>query len=483
MATLNDIYAFSDKIAITNILRNLIEDDMISKEKTFMRTAENYFIGKNDIEKIDFRQYEANGVVKTNKNRSNNKISHNFLKILINQAVSYICGNPIGYKTEDIKLQEYLDQIFMFEFDDNNVMWIKEAMKKGRSYLHFYYDVEGNLNYAIVPSEQIIPIYKDSFKKELQEVIRYYQQNGLDSKGKKVVKTAVEWWTATEVRYYSQTDEGDFIETNTMPHWSFSIDTNPEIAEMLGWGKVPFVELFNNDEGTGQLEDIKASNDAYDLIQSEFVNQIADVREILIKVLGYSRTNADEILQAFRGTGIVKIDDSTGNIDVLKSEIPVEARQAALKNLKDNIFLLGQGVDSNPEKVGTNASGIALKMLYGHLDLKANTLIRKLKKALYEFLWFIIDDYNRKFNAAINYRDIKLTINKNLIVNESEIIDNLAKSKGIISDETIVEMHPYVENSTLERERLEEQEVKALEAFNNQVMQEQNNQVADEQSV
>lgn len=470
MATLNDIISLSNQ-GITNnkIIQTLITDDIQSDSKAFMYVSDNYYANKNDVLKLDFRAYMANGVPKVNENRSNQRLPHNFLKLLINQAVNYISGNSISYKHEDVKFQEYLDNIFMFDFDDNNVMWLKEARKKGKGYLHVYYDKAGTLNYAIIPTEQIIPIYKDEFKKELQEVIRYYAINGVED-GKQIVRKKVEWWNEKEVKYYVEDSEGNFNLTNETAHWNYSIDTAPDYVEGFGWNKVPFVQMFNNDEETGDLQDIKGFVDAYDIIQSEFINQITDVREILIKVLGYSGSSADEILQAFRGTGIVKIDDATGNIDVLKTEIPVEARQAALKNLKDNIFMIGQGVDPNPEKIGTNITGIALKMLYGALDLKCSVSIRKMHKALYEFVWFIVEDYNRTHNASINYRDIKFTFNKNMIMNEAEIIESLQKSKGLISDETIVENHPYVSDPSMEEERMKEQEAKQLEDFNNQVM-------------
>jgi len=471
VATLNDIISLTDLGVTDNkIIQTLITDDLQSGIKAFMHVADKYYTNENDVLKLDFRAYKANGVDKVNENRSNQRLPHNFLKLLINQAVNYIAGKSISYKHDDKAFQEYLDENFMFDFDDNNIQWLKEARKKGKSYLHVYYDKIGKLQYAIIPSEQIIPVYKDEFKKELQEVIRYYAINGVED-GKQVVRKKVEWWNETEVKYYISDSEGKFNLTEEVAHWNYSITTTPDFVEGFSWGKVPFIQLFNNDEESGDLQDIKGFVDAYDIIQSEFINQITDVREILIKVLGYSGSSADEILQAFRGTGIVKIDDATGNIDVLKTEIPVEARQAALKNLKDNIFMIGQGIDPNPEKFGTSISGIALKMLYGPLDLKCSTSIRKLRKALYEFMWFIVEDYNRTRSASINYRDIKFTFNKNMIMNEAEIIDSLQKSKGLISDETIVENHPYVSDPTLEDERMQEQEKKQLEDFNNQVMQ------------
>ena len=466
MGNLNDIYALGDMIELSKELKNLIDQDMGSIEKINMRKADSYYDNVNDIANIDFRKYKGScGETKINENRSNQRLSHNFLKILVNQAVSYIVGNPVNYSTDDKQFQDFLDDYLMFNFDDMVVNLCKEVRKKGRGYIHVYYDSLGELDYAVIPSEQIIPIYRDGFKKELESVIRYYGVNALDSKGKEVVAKRVEWWTENEVRYFNQNDEGGFDLDIVSPQWEYSIDTNPDLVEGLGWGKVPFVEVFNNDEGTGDLVDIKCHVDSYDLIQSEFVNQIADIREILIKVLGYSGSSADDILQAFRGTGIVKIDDASGNVDVLKSEIPVEARQSALTNLRDNIFLFGQGVDPAPDKIGTTVSGIALKMLYGSLDLKCNISIRLLKKGLYQFIWFLAEHFNRTHGGGANYKHVKFTVNKNMIVNETEIITNLANSKGLISDSTILENHPFVLDVELEEERLAAQNENDMEDF------------------
>lgn len=467
MTTTADIVALSDKgLNSSQIVGELVRADFESCHKRKMITAERYYDNHNDVELMDFTLYKgADGTDKHNLNRSNRKISHNFLKLLINQAVNYIAGNPVTYKAEDDTFQEWLDKQLMFDFDDANIEWLKESRKKGKGYLHIYYDADGSLCYAVIPSEQIIPIYKDGFSHILQEVVRYYQVNGVDDNGNPVTRKRVEWWNAKEVRKYIEDEPGSFSLIDTFPHWSVYNTNAPAYVEEHSWGKVPFVQLWNNDEGTGDLQDIKGHIDAYDLIQSEFINQIADVREILIKVLGYSGSDATTIMQAFRSTGLVKLDDKDGDIDILKTEIPVEARNAALKNLRDSIFLIGQGVDASPDKIGTGVSGIALKMLYGALDLKCNATIRKLKKALYQFMWFVCDDYNRRNGASIDYRSIHFDVNKNMIVNDSEIIESLAKSKGIISDETIMEHHPYVTDPTLEEERMEKQQEKDAEQY------------------
>lgn len=492
MASINDIISLSQKGFKDNkIIQSLINDDIISSEKAYMIKADSYYNGVNDVDEFDFRQYKANGIVKTNENRSNQRISNNYLKLLVDQLVNYVVGNGITYKHEDVKFMEYLDKKLLYDFTETISYWLEESRIKGRSYLHFYYNqnvinkngeiikkADGKLEYAAIPAEQIIPIYKDDFKKDLQQIIRYYSVEAINKKGEEVLRKKVEWWTETEVKYFIEDDKGNFVFESAMAHWNTSIDTDPTIVEPHAWGRVPFIELRTGIRGISDLQDVKGFIDAYDLLLSEFVNQLADVRELLIKVIGYSGSSADEILQCFRSTGLVKIDGDPGitgggNIDVLKSEIPVEARQAALKALKDNIFTMGKGVDTNPEKFGTAIAGIAIQMMYKPLDMKADIAIQMMKRGLGDFMWFIVNDYNRQSNGAIDSMDIDVSFNKNTIEDMATIIDSSVKLKGIVSDETIWERIPGIDPA-IEDERMAKQGEKDMEMFNNQVMQNNN---------
>ena len=54
-----------------------------------------------------------------------------------------------------------------------------------------------------------------------------------------------------------------------------------------------------------------------------------------------------------------------------------------------------------------------------------------------------------------------MVFNRDMLMNESDIIDNCQKSQGIISDETIISMHPWVDDPQLEMERLKKQKEEA----------------------
>lgn len=58
---------------------------------------------------------------------------------------------------------------------------------------------------------------------------------------------------------------------------------------------------------------------------------------------------------------------------------------------------------------------------------------------------------------------VDVVFNRDMLMNESEIITNCQNSQGIISDETIIAMHPWVDDPQLEMERLKKQKEREQE--------------------
>ena len=64
--------------------------------------------------------------------------------------------------------------------------------------------------------------------------------------------------------------------------------------------------------------------------------------------------------------------------------------------------------------------------------------------------------------------DVEIIFNRDILISEGEVIDNCQKSVGVLSDETIVANHPWVDDPQAELERLKKQKEEAMEdyAFN-----------------
>lgn len=464
--------------AISNevVLKHLIDSDKASQLKLDMYEGEQYYRAKHKISNRKI-QYYLDGKYVEDKTKANNKAVNPFHQILVDQKAEYIAGNPINFTvTQDEKSEasiklatEYQDKIQEYlgeDFNDIAVDWIIGASNKAVEWMHLYVDEDGNFDYTITDAIQIIPIYDSDYEKVLIGVIRYYSVEYVESNGEKKKKIKAEWWDEKEVTFYVEDKDGNFVkeiilkdngeaEINPRPHW---LETNTATNNTIGkgWGKVPFIPLYNNSKKLNDLHRIKALIDIYDLVISDFANNLEDIQDAIWKLKGYEGENLKEFMENLKMYKAIKVSGD-GDATTERIDIPTEARDKILNRIDDLIYMFGRGVNMNTDKFGNSPSGIALKFLFSNLDMKANALIRKMQSALVDLMWFVTTWINLIENKKYDHTQIHFAFNKAIIINQTELIQNARDSKGIISDETIMEHHPWVEDASEELLRLEEQ--------------------------
>ena len=151
---------------------------------------------------------------------------------------------------------------------------------------------------------------------------------------------------------------------------------------------------------------------------------------------------------------IIQVDsdgpDDRSGVSTLAIEIPVEARKEMLAITRKAIFEQGMAIDPDPQNFG-NSSGVALKYLYSLLELKTGMMETEFKISFNHLVRAILNFYGR------SAKDIIQTWTRTAVNNDSELAEIAQKSKGVISDETIIRNHPWVENPENEITRMEEQ--------------------------
>jgi hypothetical protein len=76
-----------------------------------------------------------------------------------------------------------------------------------------------------------------------------------------------------------------------------------------------------------------------------------------------------------------------------------------------------------------------------------------------ELLWFIkVDIANKTKNKSILDEDVTIIFDRDIIVNETEVIDNFVNMGGRISNETLIKNHPWVSDPEDEIQRLKKEE-------------------------
>lgn len=472
------------------LIKELITNFNTSRIKAKMLEGERYFRNENDILKRDLKTYTVfdqktnNKMKMVNENKSDEHIPHGFYQKQVNQKKEYVCGNPItiAYTSPIDKNKNNKESIKCAEKKITNMVWnslganfekliknrIKEASNKGRSWLHPNYR-NGKLVFDKYPSEECIPIYDNESQSYLVGFIHFYTIQDLSGE-KAEDRIYVEYWDEKEVRYYIETKVGDttvYLEDVTRPrpecHWHREIYDNAlnnlKGIEKHSWGRVPFIEIENNEEKMTDLEPIKNLIDAYDLINSNFVNTVEDLKEIVWLINGFGAENILTLIENLKINGVARTNDMAGKIDAKLLPIPYEARQALLKGLKELIYEFGRAVDtSNKDLVGQAPSGVSLEFLYTDLDMKADDSIGGLRSAIYEILWYVLQDLKMqgKIPQEIDEFDFKIEFNKARIFNEAEKINTLSNDT-VMSVRSKLEKHPYVDDVDIEMQRLKEE--------------------------
>lgn len=60
--------------------------------------------------------------------------------------------------------------------------------------------------------------------------------------------------------------------------------------------------------------------------------------------------------------------------------------------------------------------------------------------------------------------DVTVIFDRDVLINETEAINNCKNSVGILSDETIVKMHPWVTDPEQELQRIKDEKEEAMQA-------------------
>lgn len=488
--------------ADSELIKQFIKDDMISPLKRQMRIGQRYFEGKHDICFKKLNEYTIKGKVideATNKekevekiieipNKSLVKVAHRYHWKLVKQKQNYVAGKPITISYEPIvekelnreqkrllqkvnkKIVDKFWNILGSSFDNFLRETIVNMSNKVNAVWHIYYDEQGGFKYCNTEPLEIIDIYDAKTQKILTDILHNYP---IIENGKK--KKYVEWETALETRYFiedtnelANTQEYllDISRINPEPHWITQQFFNGQLVRINkhSWGKVPYIIIKNNEERQTDLEPLKDLIDAYDLINSNFINNIEDLKEFIYKINGYGAENLVELVEKIKIMGIVRNNDATGSIDIETIPFPYEARQIILKLLEEKIYEFGRGVNTNrAELIGQAPSGISLEFLYTDLDLKADECIVNLTEGLHQLFWFIAEHLKRlgEIPQDLNVFNFKFTFNKSRIFNTNETIDSLNNDTSI-SLRTKLENHPRVDDVEQELQRIKEEKEENL---------------------
>lgn len=465
--------------AQTEFLTSVISEFEGSEFRQYMDVAWRYYKNENDIleakRTVIGKDAQNNPVLMESKVLSNNKLCHNFMKKLTRQKIGYMLGKPFtlsAKKAKDDEAKKFFDLCDEY-FDEKFFKMLKnvgrDSIVKGIGWLLVYYDEQGKLQFMRCAPEEIIPLWADSDHTELDAVIRKYSIEQYLNGAKTLIKY-VDYYTREGVYHYVYNDNGKLVKNTDKPALSpnFTVKTKDEEGNEkkveVRWAKIPFIPFKYDTDEQSLLTRIKSLIDDYDKKTSGIANNIDDFPNSTTVIKNYDGASKEEFIHNKNQYRTIFVQGD-GDAKQLETPLNIEEVDKHIQRLREDIYEFGQGVNTADKDI-RDTSGVALRFLYGDLDMDCIDWGSEVEWSIKSLIWFIMQDLIAHNKG--DYTNIKYSVifNTDMIINETETIQNCFTSKGLVSDKTIAANHPWVINEDKEVEDMlkDQKDVLDLEA-------------------
>lgn len=438
-------------------LEYIVEQFLHSKKRLDMITGERYYLGQHDILWAKREVIEEGGRLETVDNLPNNKRVDNQYEKLVDQKVNYLLGKPITFKTENTLYQEQLEKIFDLEFQKIFKNVAEDAMNGGIAWLYPYYNENGDFLFKRFEPCQILPIWKDEGHTELDFAIRIY---------------TVQRWTGSMLEDVEVVDVYSLAGIDRYKYSWGSLKYEGHYnyfnigEEQFNWDRLPIIPFKYNLLEKPLILRVKNLQDGINKAVSNFENNLDEnPRNCILILKNYDGQNLGEFRKNLSTFGAVKVRDD-GGVEKLTVELNSENYKDIIKIFKDALIENGRGFNAKDDRLGNNPNEMNIQSMYADIDLDASGMEVEFRSGLNKLLNFVNAHISHLGLGDFENENIEIIFNKDILVNESQTIDNCAKSIGIISDETIISMHPWVKNTLEEIKKIKKQKEEETEEYN-----------------
>ena len=238
-------------------------------------------------------------------------------------------------------------------------------------------------------------------------------------------------------------------------------------VQMFNWQRVPLIPLKANEQETPLIKRVKSLQDGINVMLSDFENNMQeDARNTILVLKNYDGTNLGEFRKNLATFGAVKVrydGDTKGGVETLEITVNADNYKVIVEIFKKALIENAMGYDAKDDRLSGNPNQMNIQSMYSDIDTDANDTESEAQATMDDILWFVNCHLANSGMGDFEGQEdgVDVIFNRDMLMNESEIIDNCTKSQGLISDETIIANHPWVDDPQAEMERLKKQKEEA----------------------
>lgn len=362
--------------------------------------------------------YTLNGKVIPDNYSPNYKLRSNFFANFVTQETQYLLGNGVTLRKEENKAK------LGAGFDTRLQDAAHDALVGGVSYGFWNLD-----HLEVFDVTEFVPLL-DEENGALRSGIRFWQV--CTSKPLRATLFEPDGFT----QYIRRSGEEMMVLEPKRGYVAVEATSEIDGTELLAYQNYPgfpIIPMYGNRAKQSELVGQREAIDCYDLIKSGFANTVDDA-----SVIYWTITNAggmDEIdmarfKESMRRIGVGLVDDDGAKAEAHTLTIPVEAREALLSRISDDLYRDFQMLDVTKLQ-GGQKTATEITAAYQSMDNKVD-----------QFEYCVIDFLQALFKIVGIEDEPSFTRSK--VTNQLEQTQMVLLAANYLDDETILNKLPWL---------------------------------------
>lgn len=362
--------------------------------------------------------YTLNGKVIPDNYSPNYKLRSNFFANFVTQETQYLLGNGVTLKKEENKAK------LGAGFDTRLQEAAHDALVGGVSYGFWNLD-----HLEVFDVTEFVPLL-DEENGTLRSGIRFWQV--CTSKPLRATLFEPDGFT----QYIRRSGEEMMILEPKRGYVAVEATSEIDGTELLAYQNYPgfpIIPMYGNRAKQSELVGQREAIDCYDLIKSGFANTVDDASVIYWTISnagGMDEIDMARFKESMRRIGVGLVDDDGAKAEAHTLTIPVEAREALLSRISDDLYRDFQMLDVTKLQ-GGQKTATEINAAYQPMDNKVD-----------QFEYCVIDFLQALFKIVGIEDEPSFTRSK--VTNQLEQTQMILLAANYLDDETILNKLPWL---------------------------------------
>ena len=388
------------------------------------------------------RRYYENGNDILNRTRTaglpNTKIAHGYPRYIATMASGYLIGSPVEYDDPDqsAALEPVLEEYARANVESVDAEIAKNASIYGVGVEILYVVTRGEMTSprtVAVDPESAFVVYDETVDR--LPVFGVYMQPTYNVNGE---------FTGLRISVYTDRDISLYLVSDV----SQLAGAQPVSIVRHYFGGVPVNEYWNGEDEHGDFEGVIPLIDAYDLLESDRVNDKQQFVDALLVLTGCTLDDDESGRtpgQQLREDKVISIPGDGASVQWLSKTMTESDVDVLRQALNSDIHKMAMVPDLTDEHFAGNSSGVAMK--YKLLGFEQMTKIKErwFKEGLRARLRMFAEFLRARGGKTLDAETVGITFRRGLPVNELEnaqTLSTLSAAGSVSPEEKVRRLNP-----------------------------------------